>query len=196
MTYGSYGSSPTGVTGPAPGAHSPTPAPRPGGPAGVLLLLGVLALGLLAGLFFTFDLSIMPGLKRLDDVAYLTAMRDFNDLIDNSGPFGLLFCAAFAVLAWGAVSEYRRGRRNVAAWAAAAAVLYVLVLGITFTVNIPLNTELADLGDPSKAKDLSLVHDFQGTWETANIIRTVLTTAALACVAHSLRLYGRWSRTA
>ncbi|MGW2639298.1 anthrone oxygenase family protein [Streptomyces sp. NPDC001348] len=148
-------------------------------------------MGLLAGLFFAYDLSVMPGLSRLDDAAYLTAMRNFNDEIDNSGPFALVFMGALVVTVWAAVAAYRRERGAAALWAAAAGVLYLAVLVITVTVNLPLNNELAGLGDPAKAADHSLVARFKGVWSTANVIRTVLTTGAVACLAQALRRHGR-----
>ncbi|MGW7259653.1 anthrone oxygenase family protein [Streptomyces sp. NPDC054834] len=164
---------------------------RSGGAAGVLLMVACIAMALLAGLFFAYDLSIMPGLSRLDDAAYLTAMRNFNDEIDNSGPFAVVFLGALVATVWAAVAEYRRARRGAALWAAAAGVLYLAVLVITVSVNLPLNGELADLGDPAKAADLSLVDKFKGVWSTTNIMRTVLTTAAVGCLAQALKLHGR-----
>ncbi|MFF4018155.1 DUF1772 domain-containing protein [Streptomyces sp. NPDC001843] len=170
---------------------SVTPLPRSGGATGVPLVLACTAMGLLSGLFFAYDLSVMPGLSRLDDAAYLTAMRDFNDEIDNSGPFAIVFVGALVATVWAAVAAYRQERRGAAAWAAAAGVLYLAVLVITVSVNLPLNNELAGLGDPAKAADHSLVDRFEGVWSTANIVRTVLTTAAVACLAQALRLHGR-----
>lgn len=163
---------------------------RSGGAAGVLLVVACTAMGLLAGLFFAYDLSVMPGLSRMDDAAYLTAMRNFNDEIDHSGPFAVVFLGALVATVWAAVAEYRRARRGAALWAAAAGVLYLAVLVITLAVNLPLNGELADLGDPAKAADLSLVDKFKGVWSTTNIVRTVLTTAAVGCLAQALKLHG------
>ncbi|PRH80506.1 DUF1772 domain-containing protein [Streptomyces solincola] len=182
----------------SPGGH-PLPVPPPpaappartSGAAGWLLVVSAAMMGLLSGLFFAFDVSVMPGLARLDDVDYLRAMQSFNDLIDNNGLFGMLFMAALAAPVWAAIVEYRRGRRRVAVWTAVAAALYLVTVLITVTVNIPLNTELAGLGDPAKAGDLSLVDDFKNIWEPANIVRTVLCTAAVVCVAQALKLHGR-----
>ncbi|MFI9247567.1 DUF1772 domain-containing protein [Streptomyces sp. NPDC053086] len=163
---------------------------RSGGAAGVLLTVACVAMGLLSGLFYAYDLSVMPGLSRLDDAAYLTAMRNFNDAIDNSGPFAVVFLGALVATVWAAVAEHRRGRRAAALWAAGAGVLYLAVLVLTVSVNLPLNGELARLGDPAKAADLSLVDRFKGVWSAANLARTVLTTAAVACLAQALRLHG------
>ncbi|MEU9319668.1 DUF1772 domain-containing protein [Streptomyces sp. NPDC048295] len=172
--------------------HMPqAPSPRPGRAAGILLVMSVIAVGLMAGLFFAFDVSVMPGLARTDDRLYAEAMRNFNQVIDDSGLFALIFLGALAVTVAVAVIEYRKGSRAVALWAGGASALYVVALLVTFTVNIPLNNELATIADPAKASDLSVVDKFKGVWETTNIMRTLLCTAALGCLAHSLKLHGR-----
>jgi uncharacterized membrane protein len=148
-------------------------------------------MGLMAGLFFAFDVSVMPGLDRTDDRTFATAMQHFNSEIDGNGLFGLVFCGVLLTTAAAAVLTHRRGRRATALWAGLAAVLYLVVLLITFTVNIPLNNELADLGNPARAHDFSVVDEFRGTWETTNILRTLLCTAALGCVTQAVRLHGR-----
>ncbi|MFJ1642123.1 DUF1772 domain-containing protein [Streptomyces sp. NPDC088256] len=167
------------------------PSPRPGGVVGTLLVMSVIAVGLMAGLFFAFDVSVMPGLARTGDRVYAEAMQNFNQVIDGSGLFALIFLGALAVTVAVAVVEYRGGRRRVALWAGGAAALYAVALLVTFFVNIPLNNELAAIGDPANAGDLSVVGRFKGLWETTNIMRTLLCTAALGCLAHCLKLYGR-----
>ncbi|MFF8716702.1 DUF1772 domain-containing protein [Streptomyces sp. NPDC015184] len=178
---------------PGPGAPLPPQAPpaRQGKAAGVLLMLSVITVGLMAGLFFAYDVSVMPGLARTDDPVYAQAMQNFNEVIDTSGLFVLVFLGALAVTVAVAVLEYRKGHRKVALWAGIAAGLYVVALLVTFSVNIPLNNELAAIGNPVKATDLSIVDKFKGTWEATNIMRTLLCTAALGCLAHGLKLHGR-----
>ncbi|MCT2545578.1 MULTISPECIES: hypothetical protein [Streptomyces] len=58
-------------------------------------------------------------------------------------------------------------------------------------MNIPLNNELAAIGDPARAGELSVVDRFKGVWETTDIMRTLLCAAALGCLAHCLKLHGR-----
>ncbi|MEV8536832.1 DUF1772 domain-containing protein [Streptomyces sp. NPDC051211] len=160
-------------------------------PSTVLLLLSTVLMGLMAGLFFAFDVSVMPGLAETDDRTYVTAMQRFNAAIDGNGLFGSAFVLALLASAAAAAVEFRAGRRTVALWAAAAAVAYLVVLLITFTVNIPLNNDLADAGNADRMTDFSLVDRFESTWVTTNIIRTLLCTAALACLARALLLFGR-----
>ncbi|MFF1339821.1 anthrone oxygenase family protein [Streptomyces sp. NPDC058290] len=159
--------------------------------ATVWLMVSTVLVGLMAGLFFAFDVSVMPGLARGDERTYVTAMQNFNAVIDGNGPFGTVFVVALLAAVASAVLEYRKGRRGVAVWVGAAAALYLVMLVITFTLNIPLNNELADAGDAAKLTDFSIVEKFKGTWVTTNIIRTLLCTAALTALARALVLYGR-----
>lgn len=159
--------------------------------AGFLLGLATVLVGLMAGLFLAFDVSVMPGLAASDDRTYVTAMRHFNEAIDGNGLFGTAFVLALLAAAVAAAVEYRAGRRGAALWAGAAAVAYLAVLVLTFAVNIPLNNELGALGDAADASAVTVIDKFKGTWVPVNIVRTVLSTAALAALARALLLHGR-----
>ncbi|WP_030723803.1 DUF1772 domain-containing protein [Streptomyces sp. NRRL F-2580] len=185
------------ATQPGPYAQPQPPVPAPAGRGKVataLLLVSTVLMGLMAGLFFAFDVSVMPGLAAGDERTYVTAMQNFNSAIDGNGIFGMAFVLALLLSAASAVVEFRGGRRNVAVWVGVAAVVYLVVLMITFSVNIPLNNELADAGDASKLTDFSIVDKFKGTWVSTNIVRTLLCTAALTALSRALVLYGRATR--
>lgn len=190
---------PTGT--PNPYAAQPPQAPgaapvRQSKAVGPLLMIATITMGLMAGLFFAYDISVMPGLARTDDRTYVEAMQNFNALIDGNGLFGMVFIGALLAAAVAAFLEHRQGRRGAALWIGAAAVLYFVALMITFSVNIPLNNDLAAVGDPAKITDFSIVEKFKGTWETSNIVRTLVCTAALGFLARALVLHGRGSAAA
>ncbi|MFJ3928291.1 DUF1772 domain-containing protein [Streptomyces sp. NPDC090022] len=178
-----------------PGAHQPPAqsAPAPGSTklGTALLVVSTVLVGLMAGLFFAYDVSVMPGLADTDQRTYVTAMQNFNAEIDGNGLFGMAFVLALLTAVASAVIEFRRGRKAVALWVGAAAVAYFIMLMITFSVNIPLNNELKDLGDAAKATDFSVVDTFKSTWVSTNIIRTLLCTVALTALSRALVLYGR-----
>lgn len=175
---------------------TPTTTPRRQARATVpLLTIATVTTGLMAGLFFAFDISVMPGLAHTDDRTYAEAMQNFNAAIDGSGLFMLVFSAALVVTALAAVLAHVGGRRPVARWAGAAAALYLMALIITFAVDIPLNDELAAAGDPGRITDFSVVDDFRSTWATTNIARTLLCTAALGVLTRALLLAGAGGRT-
>ncbi|WP_234323851.1 DUF1772 domain-containing protein [Streptomyces sp. NRRL F-2580] len=150
--------------------------------------------GLMAGLFFAFDVSVMPGLAAGDDRTYVTAMRAFNAAIDGNPLFGMAFVLALLVAVGSAVLEFRAGRRTTTLWVGAAAVAYLVVLVITFAVNIPLNNELASGGDVAQMTDFAIVEKFKSTWVATNIVRTVLCTASLVALTRALVLHGRATR--
>ncbi|MGW6918598.1 anthrone oxygenase family protein [Kitasatospora sp. NPDC054939] len=175
-----------------------TAQPAPGGPtgraAGPVLIGATVATGLMAGLLFAFYVSVMPGLAEGDDRTYVTAMQNINRVIENA-VFGLVFVGAFAAIAVAAWLEHRAGRRAVVRWVGAALLLYAVMLGLTAGVNVPLNTELADAGDPSTIADLAAVRArFEDTWVVSNAVRTLVCTAALGALGRALLLHGRLSR--
>ncbi|MFD3514363.1 DUF1772 domain-containing protein [Streptomyces sp. NPDC058657] len=154
----------------------------------VTLVAATVGTGLMAGLYFAFDVSVMPGLGRGDDQTYVTAMRNINEAIDN-GLFGLLFLGAFLATGIAAVQQQRGGRPDAARWGWTAFALYGLSLVVTAVVNIPLNNQLARAGS-----DLSAARSRFGTrWAGGNLIRTVACTAALAALGRALTLHGRAS---
>jgi uncharacterized membrane protein len=77
-------------------------------------------------------------------------------------------------------------------WSVAALVLYGIVVAVTFGIKIPLNDELDRAGDPDRVADLAhLRNQFEGPWVAANIVRTLLSTAAVAALGRALFLHGR-----
>ncbi|MFF3115584.1 DUF1772 domain-containing protein [Kitasatospora sp. NPDC057904] len=170
------------------------PVAAQGKAAGPVLVAATIAMGLMAGLFFAFDVSVMPGLAKGDDRTYVTAMQNINKAIEN-GLFGLVFVGAFVATGVAAYLQYKAGRRTAAFWAAAATVLYVAALMVTMGVNIPLNNQLAAAGDPAHITDFHGVREkFEGTWVATNMLRTLLCTAGLAALTRALFLHGRGSR--
>ncbi|GAB7183797.1 hypothetical protein ATKI12_3628 [Kitasatospora sp. Ki12] len=161
---------------------------------GPLLTGATIAMGLMAGLFFAFDVSVMPGLAAGDDRTYVTAMQHINKSIEN-GLFGLVFVGAFAATGLAAWLLHKAGRRQVALWAAAATVLYVVALLVTMGVNIPLNNQLAAAGDPGQITDFAAVRaKFADTWVPVNMLRTALCTGGLLALTRALVLHGRSGR--
>ncbi|MFJ9692483.1 DUF1772 domain-containing protein [Kitasatospora sp. NPDC101183] len=174
--------------------HEATHTESGGRVAGPVLVGSTIAMGLMAGLFFAFDVSVMPGLAVGDDRTYVTAMQHINRSIEN-GVFGLVFVGAFVATGAAAWLQHRAGRRRVALWAGAATALYVLALVVTMGVNVPLNNDLAAAGDPAGIHDLAAVREkFAGTWVATNMLRTALCTAGLGALARALVLHGRATR--
>lgn len=126
-----------------------------------VLVIGVVAVGLMAGLFAAFAYAVMPGLGQADDRSFISSMQRINVVIVNP-VFLLLFFGGLGFTVAAAVL-YRDHRMSW--WIVAGAVLYGLGLVITMAFNIPLNNKLEAAGDPDRIGDLRAVRDvFEASW--------------------------------
>jgi uncharacterized membrane protein len=155
------------------------------------LVAAALTTGLAAGLFYAFFFSVMPGLGAADDRTFVSAMQSINVRILN-GWFALAFVGALVFTALALALHLDADRRAVLPWIAAALVLYLLTLAITFALNVPLNNQLAAAGDVAGIADLAAVRDrFEAAWVRWNTLRTVTSIAAFGCLVWALVLHGR-----
>lgn len=162
---------------------------------GATLVVATVAMGLLAGLFYAFDCSVMPGLNRTDDRTFVSGMQQINVAILN-GWFFAVFLGAPLVTALAGLLQLGGGSRRVLLWIVAAFVLAGVEFVITVVVNIPLNDALAAAGDPEQIADLAAVRaQFEASWVRWNVARTVALTAAFGCLTWALMLYGRATAT-
>ena len=134
-----------------------------------VLLAATLAAGLQAGTYYAWASGVMPGLARTDDKTFVETMTNVNVAIVNP-VFMLTFLGAPA-LAAAAVATTSGSAR---AWAIAGLVLAIGTVVVTGAANVPLNDALAAGG--SRA-------DFETVWVRWNVVRTLTSTGALACLA-------------
>lgn len=157
-----------------------TPA-RPLAAGTVSTVLAVILLGLSAGFFVTYTISVTRGLAEVGDAAYVESFQAINDRV-RTASFATFFFGAAPVALVAAVQ-----RHGLARWllGGAAAVCAIGVVGVTFTGNVPLNETLATQTDPaawSAAREA-----FEQRWNDLNLVRAgsglgafVLATLALA----------------
>jgi uncharacterized membrane protein len=157
------------------------------------LVLGgaLVTTGLLAGLFYGYACSVMPGLHASADRTVVDAMQNINRAIENP-VFFATFLGSPALALYAYVAERRRGTPVVARWLLAGVVLSGVALFVTAVFNIPLNDELERAGDASTIANIAQVRDdFETPWVIWNVVRTVAVTGAFACLARALYLRGR-----
>ena len=138
----------------------------------VVLALGRVLNGLLAGTYVAFLVAVMPALHDQPDDVFVKVMNRINVVIVNP-VFLLLFLGAPAL----AAATLFWHRNPVVVGALVAAVLAVL---ITVVANVPLNDALAATGDREA---------FETPWLVWHSIRTVVATAAfvLLCLPSANR---------
>jgi uncharacterized membrane protein len=162
--------------------------------AGIVLAAGTVAMGLIAGLYFGWAVSVMPGLADLDDRAFIDTMQELDDAIRNPLFFGV-FILAFVLPGVALALQGSSGLRRAMPWIIAALVLYGIGALTTMAINEPLNQDIVDAGDPNQIADPAAVRDdFEGEWVAWHIVRTVLSTAALGALSYALLLQGRDER--
>ena len=159
-----------------------------------LLVAAMVTTGLMAGMFFAYSFSVMPGLARVDDRTFVVAMQQVNDATVESVTFQFTFSIALVLLGAAAVVHYRLGFRTATWWILAALSLYVVAFGITMAVHIPLVEALDAAGNPSQEELHSVRTDFEDPWNSAHTTRTITGALALACLglAGSARARSPW----
>ncbi|WP_332643194.1 anthrone oxygenase family protein [Aeromicrobium sp.] len=141
----------------------------------VLLVAATSLTGLSAGLFATFSYAVMPGLRRSEDDALVSAMRGINIAIINP-VFALVFVGSFIASVAALIAGWDDPARP---WIIAGLAAYVVGgFVVTGAVNVPLNDAL-ESGTGSSA---SLRESFEARWVRWNHVRSVLTVAAFVCL--------------
>ena len=150
----------------------------------ILNLLTTLATGLTAGVFFTWMATVVPGLGRLQDLEYLSAMQSINREIQNPFFFSCFF-GALLLLPASTFSAYDGTFSLKFGLLLAAAILYIVgVFGLTVAGNVPLNNALdsLDLTALSPAQ-LSLQRlSFEMLWNNLNAVRAIASLLAFGLV--------------
>jgi uncharacterized membrane protein len=140
------------------------------------LIAATLTTGMIAGLFYAYSCSVMPGLRRADAAVLVEAMQQINRAILN-GWFMLCFLGAALFGAVAVILVAVDGDTAVLVPAALGFTLYVVQLAVTGRINIPLNNGLDAAGssDPEAAR-----RTFERPWVRWNNVRTVLCVLATA----------------
>jgi uncharacterized membrane protein len=139
----------------------------------VVAVAAVVGSGLVAGLFVTFSISVMPALTRLPAARAAAAMQQINRAILNP-VFGLLF-GGTAVLAVTVAAT--TGITGTPLRLVGALLLLAGAYLVTAAVNVPLNNAL-DRADPDGPEIVTAWERFAGPWTRWNHVRALTSTVA------------------
>ncbi|MCW9705515.1 DUF1772 domain-containing protein [Fodinibius salsisoli] len=146
----------------------------------LIILIGMVTFtGLTAGLFFAWSCSVMPGLSRVPDRVFITAMQSMNRAIQNPLFFSIFFGAALLL----PLSSYLfHGVALVFELLVGATIVYwVGVIGVTISGNVPLNNKLESFQLASVSEDdmFKIREGFESRWNRLNHVRTIASTVTL-----------------
>lgn len=155
-----------------------------------ILILSIVLCGLTAGLLYGFSCAVNPGLGKLDDLSYLTAVQSINERILNP-VFFVSFMGSLIILP---VSAYVHHHAGSDKWLflAVAALLYLTgVFGVTVFGNIPLNKLLEgiQLNRLSIAELASMRLKFQASWNNFHQARTVVAFVTFTLLVYAGVIY-------
>ena len=145
----------------------------------LILILAAVAAALMAGLFYAWSCSIVPGLATVPDDVYVQSMQAFNKAILNP-VFFAGFMGALLLLPITAYLHYTPSP-SLRFWLlVAAAIVYAAgVFGVTAAGNVPLNDGLAafDLAHATPEMVSAAREKFEAPWNQLQTIRTVCAIA-------------------
>jgi len=147
-----------------------------------LILAGLLASALSAGFFYTYSVSVMPGLTAADPSSAIRAMQGINAVI-RTPVFAFAFFGSLVFPLAVSLSTWIGRERQVAVLALLSTALYGLgVFAVTFLVNVPLNEALAG-ANPTSDTAASAWANYYGPWTAWNHIRAVCASLAFGLFA-------------
>lgn len=153
----------------------------------IILGLTTLLSALLAGFFFSYAISVNPGLQKLDDTSYLSAMQYINRAVLNP-LFLTCFFGTCLLLIVSTMVCFLYASPLFLPVSCAGIIHTVGVFGITAFQNVPLNNRL-DRFDLLKSNDSSRSQmriSFEKPWVFWNTVRTLCSIAVLLCLVFSL----------
>lgn len=150
----------------------------------LVLLLAAVGAALMAGLFYSWSVSVTPGIGRLQDAAYLKAFQEMNRAILN--PAFLTCFMGTALMLPLATALHFNDPARVRFWLLLGATLCYLigVLGVTMAGNVPMNNALdAFPVETASVQELARQRaTFEVPWNRLNMIRTICATLAVLLV--------------
>lgn len=161
----------------------------------IALAVAVITTGLIAGLFFGYQVSVIPAFKTLSDANYIAAMQAINIAIPQDPFFEFSFLGAAVFLPVAAYLHRSTSGSRRFPLLIGATLLYIIgTLGVTMVANVPLNDALAALSLSSLTPQQAAIARaaFQDPWNTWHLIRTVASIGALilaigACLSPGVR---------
>ena len=151
----------------------------------IILIIASVMTALSAGLFFAWACSVVPGLGKLSDANYLSAMQSINREILNPIFFSC-FMGAVIMLPVATFISYSSPVTMRFWLLLAAAIVYIVgVFGVTVAGNVPLNNILdaTNLQTATLEELAQLRASFENTWNNLNTARAFAGVVSLVLVS-------------
>ncbi len=141
----------------------------------VILILSTLFSGLMAGLFYSWSISVTPGLAEVGDENYLKAFQSMNRAILNPA-FLIVFMGLVILLILLSYLYYNSTEPAQFWYILSASILYISgVMAVTILGNVPMNNtlEILQIESMNPEQMASFRLGFESKWNKLNMIRTI-----------------------
>ena len=156
----------------------------------IILASAIFSIGLMTGVFFTWSNAVKPGIGKLGDLEYLTALQSMNRVILNI-PFKVVF--VFSIISVALVPVFYIDlfpKKIFWLYIFTFIIYWVGVFGVTVFANIPLNEKLdkTNLESISTKQIEELRTSIELEWNNFNLIRAVCSAIIFLLLIISLIL--------
>jgi uncharacterized membrane protein len=158
---------------------------------GVSAAVTIAVTALMAGVFYTFSISVMPGLDQTEAEHAIPAFQNINRAIENPLFFATFFAVPVGSVVTGALL-LAAGQRPAAWLFFAAGAVYVLGSALpTMLVNVPMNTALDVVQVPADPGEAARIwSDHASRWVPWNHLRGVSATISVLLVSLGVFVWG------
>ncbi len=145
-------------------------------------LFALFSVALTAGLFYAWEVSVIPGTKKISDRSYVEAMQSINRAILNPWFFVMFLGSVLSLPALSYLQYTVAVDGRFWLITAATSIYLVGMLGVTMFGNVPLNEALDKVEITILAQDEldQTRQTYEKRWNRLNKVRTVAALAAFA----------------
>jgi uncharacterized membrane protein len=160
---------------------------------GASLVTAIASTGFVAAIFVHWSNTVMPALRSGDDRFFVMGFKALNSAILNPLFIGFGFVGAVLLTGLAALLQLGASDRAALPWIVIALLLYLVAVGITVAVHLPLNAVIERVADPAQLADPGAIRaQFrEERWALWNHLRAGLCVLAFACLGWALFLFGR-----
>jgi uncharacterized membrane protein len=149
----------------------------------VSLISAVILTGLAAGFFYAWQVSVIPGTKKVIDLTYLESMQSINRAILNPA-FFLVFFGTMVLLWLATIQSYGSNKTMFICLLIAAISYTVGTFWVTAVGNVPLNDQLEalNLSELSAEKLSEFRQYYESKWNRLHMVRTAFSLISFIAV--------------
>ena len=139
----------------------------------IITTLSVVLLGLSAGFFYAWQVSVIPGTKQVTDLNYLLTMQSINKAILNPA-FFVVFFGSLIASSVASIYEFNDNRTVFILMLFSSAMYALGTFGVTAFGNVPLNNQLEALDILKKGSEelAEFRQYYEVKWNRLHFIRT------------------------